>query len=101
MEVERVTVKFEVETLAGKTSVEATAALDFREGRSKEDAAAADYNLVQAIRDAADAGAARREIPPAPAGWCPLHQVQTKLQTNDRGSWYSHQVAGSGWCKGN
>ena len=32
-------------------------------------------------------------------GWCPIHEVQMKLQTNERGSWYSHQTV-EGWCRG-
>jgi hypothetical protein len=33
------------------------------------------------------------------AGWCPIHQVPMKLQSNDRGSWFSHKTA-EGWCRG-
>jgi hypothetical protein len=35
----------------------------------------------------------------SPAGWCPVHGVQMKHQTNQRGSWFSHKV-GDTWCRG-
>lgn len=69
MEIDRVTVKVEVETPTGKTSIEATAALDFREGRTKEDAAAAAYNLSRALQDSLDAGARQRPREPAGEPW--------------------------------
>jgi hypothetical protein len=31
--------------------------------------------------------------------WCDIHKVEMKLNTNERGSWYSHKV-GETWCKG-
>ena len=123
MEVERVTVKVE----AGGVSIEATAHLDFRESRTKEDAAAAALVLVHTLQDALQAGVGSAAALPdpgsaeemwagmrsadgghqaapvrtvAPAGWCPIHQVQMRQQSNERGSWYSHQIAGGGWCKG-
>ena len=128
MEVERVTVKVE----AGGVSIEATAHLDFRESRTKEDAAEAALVLVHTLQGALQTGGGSaaalpdsssaeemwagmrghgadgghrdqvQTAPPAtaaPAGWCPMHQVKMKQQTNDRGSWYSHQTGG-GWCKG-
>jgi hypothetical protein len=32
--------------------------------------------------------------------WCPIHQKAMSKQSNDRGSWWSHQVPGEGWCRG-
>ena len=119
MEVERVTVKVKI----GGISVEATAALDFREGRTKEDAAAAAYNLSRALQDSLEArtgsaaalpdngwddlrgGGGHHQAGPtatvaAPPGWCAGHKVQMKQQTNERGSWWSHRAPDGSWCKG-
>lgn len=127
MEVEKVTVKVELTTPAGKTSVEATAALDFREGRTKEDAAAAAYNLSKALQDSLDAGspekpretpndgwdalkgsdswaaprqpAAPASAPVAQGRFCQINGQELKQYSNAKGSWWSHQHDGE-WCKG-
>jgi len=65
---------------------------------------------VAAIRGMLDAPtvpgaqhAAPAPTPAAPAetpeGWCAVHSVQMKRQSNDRGSWWSHKV-GDTWCRG-
>ena len=128
MEVDRVTVKVEVETKCGRTSIEATAALDFREGRTKEDAAAAAYNLSQALRDSLEAGVpqgppeiladpwdaleghqereARRAVTAAPPAAlqappvCSIHRVPLQQYSNAKGSWWSHKAPDGSWCKG-
>jgi hypothetical protein len=53
---------------------------------------------------APDAQPASPGTPPAapaetPEGWCALHGVQMKHQSNQRGSWWSHKV-GDTWCRG-
>ena len=46
---------------------------------------------------------AEKALGPVPAerpeGWCAVHNVQMKRQSNDRGSWFSHKV-GDTWCRG-
>jgi hypothetical protein len=37
---------------------------------------------------------------PTPEGWCLIHQTQMTLQSNQRGSWWSHTKPDGGWCKG-
>jgi hypothetical protein len=32
--------------------------------------------------------------------WCPIHHKPLVKQSNERGSWWSHQVPGEGWCRG-
>jgi len=32
--------------------------------------------------------------------WCPTHQVVMSQHQNERGTWYSHRLAGGGWCRG-
>ena len=32
--------------------------------------------------------------------WCPIHRCKMERRTNERGSWYSHRLAGGGYCKG-
>ena len=32
--------------------------------------------------------------------WCPIHRVKMERRTNERGSWYSHRLAGGEYCKG-
>lgn len=32
--------------------------------------------------------------------WCPIHNKPLIKQSNERGSWWSHQVPGQGWCRG-
>jgi hypothetical protein len=65
---------------------------------------------VAAIRGMLDAptvpGAQHTAPAPTPAapattpdGWCAVHNVQMKRQSNDRGSWWSHKV-GDTWCRG-
>ena len=98
MEVERITVKVEAETLAGKTSVEASATLDYRESRSSADAAQAAFDLSQALRDALEAAAPQGQMLAPPT--CPVHQVPMEQHSNERGTWWSHQDPAGGWCKG-
>ena len=38
--------------------------------------------------------------PPTPEGWCLVHQVPMRRQSNQRGSWWSHTKHEGGWCKG-
>jgi hypothetical protein len=53
------------------------------------------------------AAPAHRQAPPTPAapaqptpeGWCLVHNLQMSRQSNERGSWFSHQTA-DGWCRG-
>lgn len=124
MEVERVTVKVKI----GGISVEATAALDFREGRTKEDAAAAAYNLSRALQDSLEAGVSQGPVETPADGWdaleghqerearrvataappsrlqappfCSIHQVSLEHHTNAKGSWWSHRLPDGSWCKG-
>jgi hypothetical protein len=35
-----------------------------------------------------------------PENWCPIHQVQMKRYSNDKGSWFSHKTANDTWCNG-
>jgi hypothetical protein len=47
--------------------------------------------------------AAANPLPTAAApqeGWCAVHQVAMKQQSNERGSWYSHPLDDGRWCKG-
>jgi hypothetical protein len=44
-------------------------------------------------------------VPPQPPledreDWCPIHHKPLVKQSNERGSWFSHQVPGEGWCRG-
>lgn len=32
--------------------------------------------------------------------WCPIHRVTMERRSNDRGSWWSHRLAGGAYCKG-
>ena len=34
-----------------------------------------------------------------PEGWCPIHQVQMKRYSNQKGSWWAHRIDGK-WCRG-
>ena len=34
------------------------------------------------------------------ADWCKIHHVAMVLQTNEKGSWYSHRLPEGGFCKG-
>jgi len=116
MEVERVTVRVEI---AG-VSVEATAVLDFREGRTKEDAAAAAYNLSRALHDSLEAGGGSAAVlpdwedirggggqptsfpaaaPVAQGRFCQINGQELKQYSNAKGSWWSHKHDGE-WCKG-
>ena len=52
-------------------------------------------------------GARKPPAPPAleptndtDPSWCPIHRVKMERRTNERGSWYSHRLAGGGYCKG-
>jgi hypothetical protein len=36
---------------------------------------------------------------PEMEGWCRIHGVKMTLQSNERGSWFSHKTA-EGWCRG-
>ena len=125
MEVEKITVKVE----CGPWAVQAVAVLTDREGRTKEGAAGAAAALCRelqvAIQDGVDAGGlmpaltapgasdsygdGREPIVPdwrtrpgpraIPGHFCLEHEVEFTLQSNERGTWYSHQIAGGGWCK--
>ena len=35
-----------------------------------------------------------------PEGWCPIHQVQMKRYSNQKGSWWSHRLENGKWCRG-
>lgn len=35
-----------------------------------------------------------------PEGWCTVHNVQMRRQSNQRGSWWSHKGDDGSWCKG-
>jgi hypothetical protein len=35
-----------------------------------------------------------------PEGWCHKHNCQMTKQSNEKGSWWSHKLAGGIWCKG-
>src|SRR3989454_100066 len=52
-------------------------------------------------------GARKPPTPPAleptndtDPSWCPIHRVKMERRTNERGSWYSHRLAGGEYCKG-
>lgn len=66
---------------------------------------ARNVTAVRGLLDPATAGQpAAGEVPtltpqPVLEGWCSIHGVQMKLQSNDRGSWYSHKLP-DGWCRG-
>jgi hypothetical protein len=58
---------------------------------------------------AAPAADGRHTPPPPPASertsdtdpsWCPIHQCQMQRRSNERGSWYSHRLHSSAYCKG-
>jgi hypothetical protein len=38
--------------------------------------------------------------PTPPENWCPIHHVQMKRYSNDKGSWYSHRTSAGTWCNG-
>jgi hypothetical protein len=71
------------------------------------------YAARLAEREAAKAAPAQQAQPPAPPaqaqpadtpeGYCAMHQVQMYLNSNERGSWYSHRATDDGqeyFCKG-
>jgi hypothetical protein len=35
-----------------------------------------------------------------PEGWCPIHQVQMKRYSNQKGTWWSHRLENGKWCRG-
>jgi hypothetical protein len=35
-----------------------------------------------------------------PEGWCPIHQVQMKRYSNQKGAWWSHRLENGKWCRG-
>ena len=125
MEIEKITVKVEL----GGVAVQAVAILTDREARTKEGAAGAAAalcaELQTALRDGVDAGVLvganaanggqesteqrfyQNGVPRStnpeprwiPEHFCLEHEVEFTRQQNARGSWYSHQVDGGGWCK--
>lgn len=68
---------------------------------------AANVAAIRGMLDAVTAPSAQAAAPastPAapvetPEGWCPIHDVQMKHQSNQRGSWWSHK-SGDTWCRG-
>jgi hypothetical protein len=32
--------------------------------------------------------------------WCPIHRCKMERRSNERGSWYSHRLAGGAYCRG-
>ena len=110
MEVEKITVKVEL----GARAVHAVAVLSEQEARTKEGAAGR-CSPVPGAPDGAPGHSRRVDTgrrwsrpgwPPGrqrailrPEHFCFEHEVAYTRQQNDRGSWYSHQVVGGGWCK--
>ena len=74
-----------------------------------EQIAAAVAAAMQAQAAASTTGNGARKPPAPPAleptndtdpSWCPIHRCRMERRTNERGSWYSHRLAGGGYCKG-
>ena len=74
-----------------------------------EQIAAAVAAAMQAQATASPTGNGARQPPAPPAlepandtdpSWCPIHRVKMERRMNERGSWYSHRLAGGGYCKG-
>jgi len=70
-------------------------------------AAVAAAMQAQAAESPTGNGARKPPAPPAleptndtDPSWCPIHRVKMERRTNERGSWYSHRLAGGGYCKG-
>ena len=77
--------------------------------RLDEQIAAAVAAAMQAQATASTTGNGARKPPAPPAlepttdtdpSWCPIHRCKMERRTNERGSWYSHRLAGGGYCKG-
>lgn len=49
---------------------------------------------------AAPASSASQAAQPTPEGWCIKHATQMKLNTNERGRWWSHALGDGKFCKG-
>ena len=74
-----------------------------------EQIAAAVAAAMQAQTTGSPTGNGARKPPAPPAleptndtdpSWCPIHRCKMERRTNERGSWYSHRLAGGGYCKG-
>jgi hypothetical protein len=75
----------------------------------EEQIAAAVAAAMRAQTTGSPTGNGARQPPAPPAlepttdtdpSWCPIHRVKMERRTNERGSWYSHRLAGGGYCKG-
>jgi hypothetical protein len=78
-------------TVRGRTAAEFTANLEAVKGLLEPSA--------PAVPQPSPPPATAPGTPPPAEGWCAIHGVPMKQQSNERGAWWSHKTA-EGWCRG-